>query len=130
MLLRIYNRLEKNGETQPSLRDEDRRSRGRIESARPDGESETHRTAGGGAAGELSRRAPPVSQRLTALRAAEPRDDARLRGETAANTAKKQPILSQVLRDEQRRRGQVHAGSVRSQERSGSRQENEFRRDN
>ena len=37
-------------------------------------ESETHRTAGGGAAGELSRRAPPVSQRLTALRAAEPRE--------------------------------------------------------
>jgi len=51
MLLRIYNRLEKNGETQPSLRDEERRSRGRIESARPAGESETHRTAGGGAAG-------------------------------------------------------------------------------
>src|SRR5215471_5352196 len=34
-----------------SLRDERRRSRGRIESARPAGESETHRTAGGEAAG-------------------------------------------------------------------------------
>jgi len=31
-------------------------------------------TSGGGAAGELSRRAPPVSQRLTALRAAEPQE--------------------------------------------------------
>src|SRR5215471_14351529 len=45
-------------------------------------------TSGGGAAGELSRRAPPVSHRLTALRAAKPRDMSKLqtplRGERPA----------------------------------------------
>jgi hypothetical protein len=45
------------------------------------------RDDGGGAAGELSRRAPPVSQRLTALRAAKPRDDA-------------SSIFSHLLRDD------------------------------
>jgi len=43
-------------------------------------------TSGGAAAGELSRRAPPVSQRLTALRAAEPREGVESNPFTAPET--------------------------------------------
>src|SRR5215831_18759220 len=46
-----YPALKDRAKLRASLRDERRRSSRRIESARPAGESETHRTAGGRAAG-------------------------------------------------------------------------------